>query len=272
MMRKQVWCLTLAGLLSLLGCAHAPTAQPTGLEPQAFWKEQQLRLADTRQVSSRIYFRYEGKKQNLGGQGRLVLQAPDALRMELRDPIGRLQYVATLRDHQFVARYPRQNVAYVDQASGAAYLHRVLGVNVSFEELKDLLVGVIPRTLRKAKFDHWEWSPEEGVYVGTLHLNEKLIEAGVDGRSAALSWLKVDGAKKGDSATIRYADFDPCCRLEGNGLVSEFPLAHSVTLQMADTGTSVSLEWQDVKSFRDPKPVEVFKAELPEQTKKVMLN
>ena len=229
-------------------------------------------MVDTRQVSSRVYFRYEGKKQNMGGQGRLVMQGSDAMRMELRDPLGRLQYVATLSEHQFVARYPRQNVAYLDQISGGAYLRRLLGIQVSFQELKDLLIGIVPATLKKAKFDSWEWNADEGVYVGVFKLNHRRVECGIDPKRAALAWMKITGEKASDAATIKYSEFDSCCRLEGNGNVSQFPLAHTVSLQMAETGTSVSLEWQDVETFKDPKPAQVFKAELPETTKRVMLN
>lgn len=272
MNRRAQGLLWVLGLVWMAGCAHTPKALPTGLQPDAFWKEQAARSGDTKQVSSRIYFRYESKKQNLGGQGKLVLQAPGALRMELRDPLGRLQYVATLSEKDFVARYPRQNVAYVDTASGGAYLRRVLGVHVSFHELRDLLVGLIPETLRKNKFDTWEWSDEEGTYVGTFHWKGKRVQAGVDGTRATLTWLKVDGGKPADTAMIRYTDFDSCCNLEGNGQISQFPLARNVALQMSETGTTVSVEWEDVQSFREPKPSEVFKAELPQQTKKVMLN
>lgn len=271
MMSKRLAVLTVAGVLTLLGCASTPKAQPTGLLPEAFWKEQQSRLTDTRQMTSRVFFHYENKKTSLGGQGRLVLQAPNALRMELRDPLGRLQYVATLQERQFVARYPRQSLAYLDQESGAAYLRRVLGIHVSFGELKDLLIGVVPQTLRKAKFDSWRWS-DEGVYVGTFKLKDRRIEAGVDPHQATLVWLKVDADRPSDRAVIRYADFDSCCKLEGNGRSSDFPLAHNVSLQMSETGTTVSLEWQDVQSYREPKPAEIFKAELPEPTKKVQLN
>jgi hypothetical protein len=262
----------MAVLLPLwVGCAHTPSAEPTGLKAETFWQEQRDRSTDTRQLSSRIYFRYESKKENVGGQGRLVLQAPDALRMELRDPFGRLQYLVTLHDRRFVARYPRQNLAYLDKLGGAAYLKRVLGLNVSFQELKSLLTGEVPPGWRKPQFDVWRWDGESGAYVGEFHNGSRTVECVVDPQSAALREIRVRDSLPGGEAVIRYSDFSPCCQAE-NGTGAPLPFAHLVRLEMPQTGSAVSVDWEEIGVFQEPKSPVIFEADLPSETRRVNLN
>lgn len=252
-------------LLLVTACAHLPRRSPTGLTPAAFWIAQQTRVTVLSKISGKLNVRYSGKKQSVSGRGRILVQGPQKVRLELRDPLGRLQYVLTLDGKDMVAYYPSQKTAYLDDRAGTEYLREFMGIDVSLSELESLFVGIIPPLSPRNAFASWDWDPEAGYYRGVLDQTKgQKVTAWVDGEHGALRDLELDSAA--EKIRVHYSDFSSCC-----GGTEAVPLASTVAIELERSKVSMEVEWQDIEALGQPRGAEVFQASLPGDVKKIVL-
>ncbi len=133
------------GIVLLLACcAHAPPKSPTGLKLDSVLRDQSKRLTLAKALAGKMWLHYEGKKESGTGQGWVISQLPGESRLELRDPLGRLRYLVVLNGQQFMAVYPTERIAYLDEKAGSAYLERLLGSDFSFRDLQLIFLGILP--------------------------------------------------------------------------------------------------------------------------------
>lgn len=253
-----------AALLILVSCVHKPPRQPSGLKASDFWNDQRLRREAARLLSAKLQLRYQGRSESVSGKGRMLSQLPDHLRLELRDPLGRVQYLVTVNGERFVAYYPTQKRAYLDKQSGAAYMKRFLGVGFTFKDLQSLLLGLLPPGAKAEKFDEWGWAGAEEEYRGQLKRDGERLVVDVDPDSAAIRELTWE--TKSDVAHVTYSDFAPCC-----GGDKSIRLAAVVTVGLGRTASKVEAEWDDITQLDAPKENEVFTVALPEGVQQIFL-
>jgi outer membrane biogenesis lipoprotein LolB len=265
--------LIFSSLLLLVGCQHVSPRQPTGLTASAFWKDQQNRLAETGRLAGKIAVRLQGKKDRISGRGRLLAVMPDQIRLELRDPLGRMQYALSLHGKDAVAYYPSQKLAYLDSRSGFEYLKRFLGLELTLAELEQVFVGVLPGA-RKSELTGWEWDREKGYYRATLPPepnsdNVRKITIFVDGRTAALAELEVE--TKHETLRIVYTDPEPCCdRRAKLGEGTAVAVGQTVSIHLENARASVEVEWENItKLAKDVKPEPI--TGLADEVRKVVL-
>ena len=255
------WALSLASVVSLVlvGCASAPPRQPTGLSEKAFWAEQAKRTAKLRHVNGALVVRYKTRQTNVGGRGRIASSLGEGMRLELRDPLGRVRFLVALRGPRFVAHYPSEKKAYVDQEHGTRYLRQFLGVGASFEEVQDLFFGVLPDTFGVWQLDGWEWDRSKGAYSGSARMPKGgVLKVWVHPVHATIELLQ---AQRGnDVVEVRYSDFTPCC---GKGSPA---LANVVVLEPEHRRTSITAEWEDLSPAGTISP-STFSWAAPGETK-----
>lgn len=250
--------LMAAAFLVLAGCASTPPRQPTGLGEKAFWLDQAKRSAKLKNVNGAIAVRYKTKQTNVGGRGRIASTLGDGMRLELRDPLGRVRFLVSLRGSRFAAFYPSEKKAYVDSEHGTRYLRQFMGVGASFEEVQDLFFGVMPRTFRITRLDGWDWDATKGAYVGSAKLPKGgALKVWVHPDHAAIEMLQ---AQRGnDVVEVRYSDFSPCC---GKGSPV---LANVVVLEPEHRRTSITAEWDDLQTT-GPIAQSTFAWDAPDDT------
>lgn len=263
----------LAALLLLSACTHAPVTQappPAAgeLTAERFWEEQKERKEEAAQISAKVRVSYQGRGgKKVSGNGRLVLQPEGRMRLELRDPIGRIHYLAVLSGGHFVAHYPRQKLAYVDDKSGGAYVLDFLGMDFSFAELHSLLLGILPERFAKSTIEAWHLDKEAKVYRGLMTVSDYRVQVSVDPASTALRALEL--SSKAGKITLDYSAFEPCC----HGIASSrsVRVAQVVDLKLDRARTSLSIEWEKISPLAEARPVDVFNLEIPEQDQKIVL-
>ena len=254
-------------LFGLAGCVHAPPREATGLTAEVFWRDQALRRSRLSVISAKLRLRYEAHKDGVSGRGRLLTQLPSGLRLELRDPLGRVQYQVTIDGEQFAAYYPSQKRVYLDAKAGAEYMKRFLGVSFSFRDLHSLLMGILPDSFSGNALQGWDWDSGAGLYRARLEKNGVKLALGIDPDSAALRELTWESAR--DSARVTYQDFFPCC---GSPLETNRPrLGGLVSVKLDKARSQVEAEWEDVVMVEPTKDGETFRPTLPADVKRVAL-
>lgn len=265
--------------LGLAACSHTPTGgikpvASTGvgagneLSTEKFWEDQHHRFDETAQISAKVKLAYQGKRgKKISGNGRLVLQPDAKMRLELRDPLGRIHYLAALTGGHFVAHYPRQKLAYVDEKSGGAYVLDFLGIDFSFSELYSLMLGKLPDRFGRGKFDAWFFDKDAKVYKGILTVADYRVTCSVDPQTAALRELEL--SSPAGRINIEYSVFEPCC----HGLTSARPvrIAQVVDLKLDRAKTALAIEWEKISLLEEPRPEDVFRLDIPEQDQKIVL-
>src|SRR3989338_7398283 len=101
-------CLVVA-FLALSSCVSPPrVVQPTDLTVDRFLEDQATRRKLFESVGGKIFIRLMGEKESISGGGRIKAQ-PDGpcVRLELRDPLGRSQYLAILNQGTLLSVYPQ---------------------------------------------------------------------------------------------------------------------------------------------------------------------
>lgn len=260
-------CLLFSVLL-LVSCTHTPPkGKPTGLTANDFWKEQEQRAHAANAISGKVRVRYEGRREKVSGKGLLLAQLPDQVRLELRDPLGRTHYIAGLNGQQMVAYYPRQNLAYLDGSKGNNYLKKIFGMDVSFSEFHQILLGILPSTKPGTLIDSWAWDEERGLYRAQLKIRGNTAMVWIDPESGVLQecLLTIDV----ESVRVVYQEFSSCCEKESTPGIS---LAQVVTISLDKAKTSVDFEWDKIDSLAVLKSAESFQVAIPEGVRTIPLN
>ncbi len=256
-MKKSLF-LILVLLLSACASKPAKKAVPTGLTAFDFWKRQVARTEEAKSLSAKLFVRYTGPKESVSGRGRLFSELPRHLRMELRDPLGRVQYVAATEEDKFTAYYPGQKRAYTDTKAGGAYVRRFLGLPLSFKDMQSSLLGLVPKAAKVDRFSDWKWDENLGAYVGKGGAGANRVTAVVDADNGQLTDLTWETGK--ETIRVAYSEFSACCG-KGKG-VTQF--AHLVDIKVDKGETAVSAEWDDVAPLPANTTSEFFRVAVPE--------
>lgn len=254
-------------VLTLMGCAHRPvTGEAPSLTPDQFWTVQKRRKQEVSRITAKVRLTYHGRRQKVSGNGRILIQPDEKLRLELRDPIGRVHYLAVLDGKDFVAYYPRQRLAYLDEKAGGAYVLDFLGIGFDFDELHSLLLGVLPERFSGETFDTWSWDGSRKAYQGLITSDDTRIQAWVDPRFTALRRLEL--GTPGGRIVVDYSAFEPCC----HGLSPQsVQVAHVVDLKLDRAKTALEIEWEKIDLVENLQPAESFRVELDAKAQKIPL-
>jgi hypothetical protein len=234
--------------LTLSSCSTMQRRTPSGLTASRFLQLQRDRQKAFHQLSGKVGLRYEGIKDSISGNGRYLSGTKHQYRLEIRDPLGRLHYLAALSDKNFQAHYPRQSKAYIDDQGGRAYLKKLAGISLDFHSLVGLAVGIIPRVYNKNSMDSWEWDEAAGLYRGDAKIGTASVEYAVDGASGTLVSLSVRNPTT--VVEVQYSDLEPCC----DGFELQQTLARVAEVRWPQSRASFNFEWNDLKSLsQEPK-------------------
>ena len=216
-------------------------------------------------LNGKIRLSYQGRKQSVSGKGRILTQVPAQVRLELRDPLGRVAYLLALNGKKFTAYYPSQKRAFLGEDSGNEYFRSSLGLEAGFDELQRMLLGLLPDRVGRGPFTSWDWDDEKGAYRTEVKRGEMLWRVFVDGKTAALRELALESPT--ETFHVQYSDFEPCCGAMRMGAV-KVALAGTVLVSMERAGTAVELQWEDIEKIASPRGGEAFQISLPEDVKK----
>lgn len=248
------------------GCAHREPQPETGLKPEAFWKDQQARSKSVDQVAAKLRLTFFGKNRSISGRGQLVRQPKRRVRLELRDPLGRVHYLAAQDQSAFTAHYPRRRLAYTDNKGGNRYVRAFLGLDFTFLGLQDIFVGLLPDVQSKT-VEGWKWDGETGEYVGTVQLTDRKATIRVDGRGGELTGLSVP--MKEGTIEVKYSHFEPCCR--GVGGKSNIRVAGIVELKLSQGLSGMEVEWERIRAMEKPRPANVYRVQLDKKDRRIDL-
>ena len=251
MKRVFVW----ATVSLLLGaCASKPLKKPSGLKASDFFADQASRRSRLAQVSAKLYLRYTGRAESGGGRGRFLQQPPNRMRLELRDPLGRTQYLVTLDGDEFAAFYPTQKRVYVDKQGGLAYMKRFLGFGFSYRDLESLLLGMLPSSAKVDKLDDWHWEEGIGAYRGTASRGDTKVVVDVEPDTATIRELVWESGR--EKARIVYGDVGKCCQGKDGRSVQ---VAHSAKVTLEQLASKLEVEWDEIDYLDVPKGADTFR-------------
>lgn len=245
-------------------CASIPKKTATGLRPDRFWEDQKFRGSFLESVSGKLYMSYKHPKESAAGQGR-VLFSQNRMRLELRDPLGKLHYVAVSDGKTFTAYFPTRALAYRDSVAGRAYFEKYMGFRFSSSEFRDLLVGTFPVSVRS--FSSWEWDDSEGMYVGVTTQGAYRFRVWVDGDKAVIRKLK--WSTKDDELVVSYGDYFIVKDAAPNRTLwapGEIGVVHQ------RSASSIQMEWKDLEEIRKGNLSNAFELELPKSVSIVPLD
>jgi len=256
--------------LLFVGCTHAPLRPATGLSPDGYWRDQTKRRALAGGLAGKLLLHFEGKKASGTGLGWVISQLPAESRLELRDPLGKLVYLVVLHGHEFMALYPTERLAYVDERAGNAYLEKLLGADFSYRDLEQFFLGILPGVESGQKIEDWDWDGEQGVYRGNVAGKRYRYAIEVDGELGALR--KVSWAAAHQKIVVTYSDFKPCCgKASGQVNVSSMGLAQVITVSQDDPKALIELTWKEIRPLEKPANDEIFHLKIPEGAEKILL-
>lgn len=232
-----------------------------------FWSHQEKLRLETQKIEAKVNLDFSDKNRSVSGKGS-ILAGPEGMRLELRDVLGRLQYeVGFQLDRQFIAYYPTQSVAYLDRTNGTQYLRQFLKLEMSFNELKDLWLGVLPLKQKEVQLTGMSHAEDVGKYLAYFKKGDLRLEGQLDGVTLALSHLRWQTPKL--KAEFEYSNFTPCCR--GYMTDESLPyLGRDVFLKTEDENIEIELQWSDIKGTKN-KTKENFQLELPAKVRKIDL-
>lgn len=249
-----IWSAVLA---VAIGCSHVTRYQATGLQSKGFWEDQARRGEELKWVSGKLRFSYSGKDHAVSGKGRVLQQLPTQVRLEIRDPLGRVAFVAALEGKKFTAFYPSQKKALLGNDGGEDYFRSHLGFQTSFDDLQRIVVGILPTRAGKGPLAGWEWDEIRGAYWGELKSGDTRWRVWVDGKSAAIRELWIESPR--ETAKIAYSDFEPCCP----------SLSYFVQISLERAKTKVEWEWEEIEKLEKPRSAESFQIHLPADAKRL---
>lgn len=228
------------------------------------WINQEMRLKEVQSFRAKIQLSLTEKGRSLTGTGFLI-STPLGLRLELRDPLGRLQYsVAVIENNKFVAYYPSQNLAYLDSVAGRKYLSSFLKLNIGFLTLKDIWLGILPFKKSETRLVSVAASQTEGLIDLVLESSQGLWNAIVDPETGDVIKLKWQSSEF--KPEFEFSEFSRCC--ESLITQNELPRIGRAVYLKNNQESEVELEWSEIVSGVEKKS-EIFKMEIPASVKKV---
>lgn len=255
------------GLLS--ACTHMAKKAPREISAGGFWQEQVARKGIFQPVTGKVSVHWEGNNESVTGQGRLVSDYPSPFRMEMRDPLGKMQLLVVLTGANFVAYYPTRNMAYVDKTSGLSFMKKNLGLHASLEDVQALMLGMLPTRWKVTKFDSWGWDETLGSYVGKMKQGETTLDCEADGNTGALRKIRWRGS---ETLEVEYANFHWIHGLKAGEGNSGAHLAYSIAIKSPDRKALIEVEWQNAQVLPQKLEMSALEAVLPPSTKVTRLD
>lgn len=244
------------GLVS--GCTHKPVLYPTGLLPATFWQDQIARKNEFMRIEGKLSLHYEGSKESVSGSGRIVAEFPKKLRIELRDLLGRLQYLALLSGKELKVYYPSKKKLYIDRTSGLSYLKYFLGFQLSFSDLHHLFLGILP-VPTSSEVKAWKWNSSGSCYEGEVNYLSRKYKICVDGKHAGLVQVKIEDL--GQEIEVRYSDFKNNWLSSSSGATAE-----EIEIRHLNSGSLVTLDWKSLKPLTSEIKAQTLQFEAPHGT------
>lgn len=230
------------------------------------WQNQAQRKTQVGSIRAKIQLSLVEKKRSLSGTGVLISTA-DGVHLEVRDPLGRLQYsVATSKNNPFVAYYPSQNVAYFDSLEGRSYLRAFLKIDMKFSDLKDLWLGVLPFSKNETQLESVTPLSDDNFYEVKFKQNEQLWVAKVDPETGDI--LKLQRSSNQLIADFEFSEFSRCCEAELTQ--NELPKIGRNVFLKNNKSSEIELDWSDIQSVNNLGQ-NVFALEIPEGVKKIKI-
>ena len=264
--RTTLLVILVSGLLA--SCAHVPKApQPDPpIEAASFWKNQEKLETHFSSITGKTWMKYKGRGSRLVGRGTLTMGFPSSGRWELRDPIGRVAYVATLNGSKLTVFHPGKQTAFEDETAGRVFVKQWLGVEGSFADVQRLVVGILPEPWTKAKFREWAWDPERSLYRGKASWDGADVSVWV--HASDLDVQEISLSANGETTQWTYGDYSPCC--DGpNGTANQkelFPYLSKLSLKTA--GTGIEFQWDKLAYYLPTAADHPFELDLPAGTLK----
>lgn len=246
--------------LNFLGCASKPIKPPTTLTLAEFWKEQSGRETRTKKFSGKLSVTFKGPEENVSGSGRIVSLGPNQSRLELRDPLGRTQYVLVETTKGVWVFVPSLKKQYRDSQQGRAYFKRTLGIGLSSHELKRLWLGMAPLQAGTL-LEGWHWDYDREAFAAKKKQKDQEVDLYIDGDTGALREARVKD--KSGTYKIEYGEIE-----EVEGL----HFAHTVKITVLNSKESFSLEWDEIEWQYKGTASELSKIEVPANTETVILH
>jgi outer membrane biogenesis lipoprotein LolB len=228
------------------------------------WANQELRLTQVQSFRAKIQLSLTEKGRSLSGSGFLI-STPLGLRLELRDPLGRLQYsVGVTETDKFVAYYPSQSIAYFDSSAGKKYLKSFLKLDIGFLTLKDIWLGILPFKKTDANLVSVVPAETEGLSDVTIESSQGIWKASVDPETGDVIKLKRQSSEF--KPEFEFSEFARCC--ESLITQNELPRIGRGVYLKNNQESEIELEWSEIVSIAEKKS-DIFKMELPASVKRV---
>lgn len=232
----------------LVSCVSQPRRKEVQLSEakklwELFWENQAKKREVTRRVQGKIRLQLTDKHQSISGNGSFY-SSPEGLRIELRDPLGRLQYINVLKGKSiFSAYYPTQSKVYFDRVQGRAYLRDFLGLEINFYELKELWLGILPFKKSEAQLEKAIDLEGQGQTLLTFNGGGFQSEVSIDSQSGEALNFNLKTAHF--DAHFEFSEFARCC--EEQLSQNELPrLARNVFLKIENERTEIDLDWVEI--------------------------
>jgi hypothetical protein len=227
---------------------EAPLRQVTSRD---FLRDQAERRRVLQDFSGKLKLSYVTQSNPVSGSGRIVGFSLDRIRIELRDPIGRLQYVLTKQGERVAAWFPRNQTAMTENTGGRAYFEQVLGAPWSLGDLAALFMGRLPAAWESKPMKQWKWDPEKQAYRGLFEEGMQSLIVWVEPKHTSIQSLLWNLGDR--SLSVEYDDLDLCCEPQPS-----FKLAHKVDLKLPKEGSEVGVVWDSLRKSAQPAPLSVF--------------
>lgn len=241
----------------LLSCSHLKKA-PESWSEAKFWSDQKARRSLFKKYSGRIRLYLEDKHENVSGRGQVVVVLPEALRWEIRGPLGRLQHLLQYKKGLVTAYYPGTKTVYEDSKGGSRYFSALFDIPITVPRLERLLMGVIPPGKKSL---NWIWDGSLGWYRAKFVQEDQRWEIWVDPKTTTLRQLEWSDGRS--EAKMQYEFFKKCC--------SDRPsiqLARQISIKSAKA--FLEWEWKSVE-IRKKVSDKAFILKLPKDVRKILL-
>lgn len=260
-MKTFIICGTvLLGACAPLKVIESPVHIP--LSRAEFLKDQNLREKSLSSVEGKLQVRYSLQRNSFSGEARLIKTA-QLSRFEVRDPMGRVRYWLIGDPMGVLAFYETDHAAYSAGQGGENYFQQFFGMKLTWEELEDLWMGVLPKFWRDRMSE--TWISESGFYRGEIRPEKNPpVVFEVSAKTRQLNRLQFKQNKT--AIEIVFSDFDACCA-QGS---TQSILGHSVEIKITDSDEKdekIELEWDELNILgHTPNPA-AFDRKLPSGVK-----
>lgn len=265
--------LTWVALFLFCGCAHRQPLPDPGRGPELLWGDQTNRARFFSKVTGRLTLGYEGNRQSVSGHGQVLSDLKGRLRIELRDPLGRVQYLALLYKEHLAAYYPSEKVAYTDSRSGEKYLKKFLNIELSFADLQAFFLGILPGgVIGQKELAEWKWEPYQGVYLTSVKRGNRQYQLKVDGSTGAI--LRATIELPHQKVEVAYSNFKSGGATNVNASEHDSVwLGYVVEIHHEASQSSIEVDWKDLHPIESGvERDELFQFQAPEGTRKISLD